>query len=230
MSDRLPDSYQQEGVASPGKKGRFKRFKDRIGRGSQPDGRRLFSHPQSPFRPSGRAKSPDTKNESKVESVKLNHNIQASTTTLTTTAKVELKGSADDNLPMKKAIADLDKEYDLWILADQQLRNDHDKREIMKKYDRILEQNLGSELKPAGTSERRKQLLKFLDLKTNQLKDAANQTRLDDCSRKAKRFFRNAVDCVVATQCLINNAVAPCLPASVACAGVTFLLSVSLII
>jgi hypothetical protein len=43
----------------------------------------------------------------------------------------------------------LDKEYDLWVLADQQLRNDHDEREIMEKYDRILEQSLGSELKPA---------------------------------------------------------------------------------
>ena len=134
--------------------------------------------------------------------------------------------------PSDNAVStELAKDVDLWTTAEEKLRKDSLKCDKLEKYDRILEEHFGAELKPVGTLERRKQFLEFLNSKASQLNAAKeDHSRLDRCSRKAKRFFRKAVECVVATKDIVNIATQPCLPAAAACAGVTFLLSVSKII
>jgi hypothetical protein len=121
---------------------------------------------------------------------------------------------------------------DFWALAKERLRQDTDKREIIDKFDLILKkpENIGSALEHPGTGARRKQIDAFFKSKTKKLESAEDEDRLSQCKKSAKRFFRTAIECVTATQGIINHASAPCLPASVACAGVTLLLTVGLII
>jgi hypothetical protein len=59
------------------------------------------------------------------------------------------------------------------------------------------------------------------------LKDADCDIRLSKCSNKAKRFFKTAAACVIASKDIIAPATAACLPAAVACTAVVFILSVS---
>jgi hypothetical protein len=121
---------------------------------------------------------------------------------------------------------------DFWALAEKQLRHldGLHKREMMKKFDSCLEKNIGSALEPPRTKARREQIIAFIQPKSEKLENAEDQNRLSQCKENAKGFFRIAVKFVTKTQGIINAAAAPCLPASVACAGVTLLLTVSLFI
>jgi hypothetical protein len=140
----------------------------------------------------------------------------------------------DDNtdapLNMKTAAKDSNKDMDLWTIAEKTLRQDGEKRKKLEEYDHILEDYIGSKLKPVGTLERRKQFLGFFNSEIEKLIDADrdSDTLLGACSRKAKRCFKMAVTCVVASKDIIAPATTPCLPAAVACTGVVILLSVSL--
>jgi hypothetical protein len=126
------------------------------------------------------------------------------------------------------AAAGSNKDNDMWTIAEEKLRNDPQKCKKLEKYDRILEDYFGSKLKPVGTLERREQFLGFLRSEIEKLNKTDSETRLSKCSNKAKRFFQSAVRCIMASKDIITAAATPCLPASVACAGVTVLLSVSL--
>jgi hypothetical protein len=121
---------------------------------------------------------------------------------------------------------------DFWALANKKLRVDSSKRKIMEKFDSILEEpeNIGSALEPPGTKSRQQRIDAYITSKIKNLESAEDQNRLSQCKENAKSFFRIAVKCVKATQGLISAATAPCLPASVACAGVTVLLTASLVI
>jgi hypothetical protein len=118
----------------------------------------------------------------------------------------------------------------LWATADKRLREDPQKRKKLEEYDRILEAHFGAKLETIGTPERREQFRGFLDSevkKLNDANDADSDPRLRKCSNKAKRFFKSAVACVIASKDIIAPATAACLPAAVACTGVVVILSVS---
>ncbi|KAH0553091.1 hypothetical protein GP486_006718 [Trichoglossum hirsutum] len=118
---------------------------------------------------------------------------------------------------------------DMWAMADNQLRGDPQKCEMMQKYDRLLESKLppGSKLEPIGTEERRKQAFGFFGSEIERLNaiDTTSYSQLKKCGNKAKRCFKAAVTCIMATRDIVNAAATPRLPASVACMGVTVLLS-----
>jgi hypothetical protein len=230
MSDKVLDSDQQEDIARRRRRNPLNIFKDRVGRGSQPHQFRASSHPRSTSRLSHRGKSPDRKNE-KAE------NAQFTTSAHTSAAPSEAK--LDDNKDVqpstktaqpgaKTAAAGLNKDNDIWTIAEEKLRRDPQKCEKLEKYDRILEKYFGFKLKPIGTLERREQFLGFLGSEIEKLNKTDSETGLKGCSNKAKRFFKSAVGCIIASKDIITAAATPCLPASAACAGVTVLLSVGL--
>ncbi|PMD35782.1 hypothetical protein L207DRAFT_601605 [Hyaloscypha variabilis F] len=136
----------------------------------------------------------------------------------------------DGNVGIDKAAAPTKEPEDFWALAEKQLRHHEGlhKREMMKKFDRCLEKNIGSALEPPRTKARREQIIAFIQPKSEKLENAEDQNRLSQCKENAKGFFRIAVKFVTKTQGIINAAAAPCLPASVACAGVTLLLTMCL--
>jgi len=230
MSDKLPDSNQQDDLARRGRRTLFNRFKDRIRGESQPNQLRPDSHSRSTSRLSHHGKSPDRKNE-KAE------NAQFTTDAHPSAAPVEAKpNDRQDAQPCTQtpqpgtetATAGSNKDNDMWTIAEEELRKDPQKREKLEQYDRILEDYFGSKLKPVGTLERREQFLGFLSSEIEKLDTTDCETRLRKCSNKAKRFFKSARGCILASKDIIAAAATPCLPASVACAGVTVLLSVSL--
>jgi hypothetical protein len=67
---------------------------------------------------------------------------------------------------------------DMWAMADDKLRDDPKKGEIMQKYDRLLEKKLpaGSNLESIGTDERRKQAFDFFESEIQRL-NAIDTTR-----------------------------------------------------
>ena len=116
----------------------------------------------------------------------------------------------------------------LWAIAEQRLRDSAEKGKIMQEYDRILEEKMGFKLEPVGTPERQKQFLDFIDLESKKLdKRAKDISCLGKYTEKAKTSLRTVVDCVLAIKGVINTAASACLPAAIACAGVTVLLTVS---
>jgi hypothetical protein len=224
MSDKLPDSNQRSGVTIHKIKNYVKStFKDRTGKGGQPDGLSPVPRSRNSSRLSRRRKLPDPKNE-KAENAQLTTGAHASAAT---TPEVKPDDNEDAQLRMKTAATNSNKEDDMWTMAERKLRKDPKNCEKLEEYDRILEKQLGSKLMPIGTQERRKQVLEFLDLEIKRLEDTESKTRLGKWGAKAKRFFKETIDFIVLTQSIINTAAAPCLPAAVACAGVTVLLSVS---
>jgi len=225
MSSKSPSSDSAQ--ASDGTSGGKRRFLGGL-LSPQKDGSLFRIRSRSSSRSSRHKKSPDAKDSTKVDTIQSDSSHQVSTSTQVTPSKVN-SGSSDPNLPTHKATTKPDNTDDIWALADQHLRKDPNKKQTLEKYDEILKQELGSALEPPGSEERKKQILKYLQSKTSQLDNPENETRLERFGTGAKSFFRSAVDCVIAAKDVINAAAAPCLPASVACAGVTFLLTVCLI-
>jgi hypothetical protein len=223
MSDKVPDSDQQEDIARRRKPNLLNIFKSDVRRGSQPHQSRASSHPRSTSRLSHCGTSPDRKNEK-------GGNAQSTTSAHTSAAPSEAK--LDDNKDARPgantAAAGPNKDNDMWTIAEAELREDPQKREKLEKFDRILEDHFKSKLKPVGTLERREQFLGFLGSEIEKLNKTDSETRLRKCSNRAKRFFKSAVDCIIASKDIITAAATPCLPASVACAGVSVLLSVGL--
>jgi hypothetical protein len=203
MSDGHPYSDQQEKVADHTEKSHSKR-KDR-GRRFVPDWRGLRSRLRISSLPRSKESS-DLKNES--------NNTQL-------TANDAAPEVMPDN---NKTVGSNDN--DMWTIAEMKLRADPQKRKKLEEYDSILENHFGSKLKDLGTLERRKQFLELLNSEIHILNNINSDSQLSGCSRKAKRCFKSAVGCVVASKSIITTAASPCLPAAVACAGVMVLLSV----
>jgi len=64
----------------------------------------------------------------------------------------------------------------MWTMAEKTIRADPHKGKTMERYDQILEEELGDELKPIGTDERQKQAHDFFNMEIEQL-DAIDTTR-----------------------------------------------------
>lgn len=234
MSNRLPHSDQQEDVASRGNESHIKRFKDRIGRGSQPDGLRPFSRSRSSSRLSRRGKSPDPKNE-KAENAQFTAGANAVTpevkpddnegaqpdTTKEPFARVKQdQKNEDTNLETKTDATVSKKDDDMWKIAEDQLREDQNNRKLLDAYYNILEEKSRVNLEPAGTLERKEQICTFIVSESKRLSDSSKLGRFG-------KVFQQASKWVTATKDVITTAAAPCLPASIACAGVMLILSVS---
>jgi hypothetical protein len=225
MSDKLPDSDGHEDVSKRGRRKFFDKVKERLGKGSQ------LSASRSTSRQADRGKSPD-RTISKAE----NAQVTAGAPTQSAAAPEATRDDQKDDRPRAKttsqpgakttAAAGANTDVDMWAIAEAKLRQDAQKRKKLEQYDRILADYFGAELKPAGSRERREQLLGFLGAEIDKLNQPESETRLSRCSNKAKRFFQSAVRCVMASKDVITAAATPCLPAAVACAGVTVLLSV----
>jgi len=213
MSSRLPYSDQQEDAANHTEKSHSKR---RNRKGKFLGLRIRFSRSRSSSRVPRPGKSPDPKNE------------EANNTQLIICANSAPPGFTPDG---NKAV-DLSNDNDMWTIAEKKLRQDPQKRKKLEKYDSILADHYGLNLKDVGTLERREQFLELLNSEIPKLDniDSDSDSRLSRCSRKAKRCFKSAVGCVIASKGIITAATTPCLPAAVACAGVVVLLSVSLVI
>jgi hypothetical protein len=199
MSDKLPKSDQQKDIARRGRPNPLKILKDRIGRGERLPGR---------------------KNE-QAENTQDAHTSPAP-------SEAKLDNNKNAQPVAKTAAANSNKDKDMWTIAEEELRRDAQKREKLETYDHILEDYFGSKLEPIGTLERREQFLGFLSSEIEKLNKTDSETRLKPRSNKAKRFFKSAVACIIASKDIITAATTPCLPASVACAGVAVLLSVGL--
>lgn len=173
------------------------------------------------------AKLPHRQRRKKSENQKAESTQLAISTQASASIQEVQHDSGEDGKPVVMTAPDSNEVDDMWTKADKKLRMDPQKREKLESYDRILEQQLGSKLKPIGTLERRKQVLDYVDSEIKRFKDADTETWMWKCSKRAKGFFENTVSCVLCVQNIINTAAMPCLPAAVACAGVTVLLSVS---
>jgi len=220
MGDKPLDVNPKDAMARRGWQSLFSRSKDRTHGGSQADSLRPVSNPGSSSQPSVREKSPDREIK---RSEKANLTVSVRNLSAAPGAKVE----DDEDAQSSANAVTPGRIVDFWTIAEAELLKDSQKREKLDKYNLILEKRLGSKLEPSGTPERRKHILDFLHKAVDKLNSADSQTRLSKFKRKASRFFKSTIDFVVATQSTINTAASPCLPASVACAGVTVLLSVS---
>jgi hypothetical protein len=139
----------------------------------------------------------------------------------------------DGNVGSNEAAIGTREPEDFWALAEEQLRKRGSHQcKIMDKFDRVLQKpkNLGSTLEPPNTNARRIQINAFLESRFKKLENAEDENRLGRCKENAKRYLKIAVKSLTATQGIINKATAPCLPAGIACVGVTLLLTVSLFI
>jgi hypothetical protein len=231
MSDRLPHPDQQEAVACRSKKSRLERLKERIGIGSQPDGLRPPSRSSSSSRLSRRGKSPDPKNE-KAENAQFTASANAVNPEIKPDDNEDARPDAtkepfpqvkqdqknkDTNLEPK---TDATEDDDMWKIAEDQLREDQNKRKLLDAYYDILRSKSGAKLEPAGTPKRKEQICTFIVSESKRLPDSSKLGRFGDVFQHASKY-------VIAAKDVITTAAAPCLPASIACAGVMLILSVS---
>jgi hypothetical protein len=212
MKGKPLDANQEVGSASHDRQNPFSRLKHLIGGSS-----RLPRHQKSPYPRIGNAvgakSAASTQSSSAPSAVKAVHNKDAH-------PGANITKSAQASSNPTRAI-------DFWAIAETELLKDPRKSEKLKQYNLVLKTQLGSELEPSGTPERRKQILDFLEKEVERLNSTESQTRLRNFKRKTSRFFNRAIRFVVGTHDIIKEATSHCLPASVACVGVVVLLSVS---
>ena len=125
-------------------------------------------------------------------------------------------GKADD----AQATADSTQKDNMWMIAEAQLRQDKKMNNLLDRYYDILKSKLKEDLKPAGTLERRNQISAFILSESNHFHDTSK-------SGEFAGVFKKAADCILNAEKVISAATQPCLPASIACAGVMLVLSVS---
>ena len=182
------------------------------------------SRSQSPSpRQSQLTQSSDSKNNSAVEVTSLDPN-----TLPPATAKIEPAASEPDLTPKQDSV-DSNDEGDLWAIAEEKLRCDPNTKATLEEYDRILQEEEKSQLEPFTKEERKLQAARYLESKVKELQEIKDGTRLAGFRAKIKRFLRSAADCIIEAHVVIGPATSACLPASVACAGVTLLLKVSVV-
>ena len=136
---------------------------------------------------------------------------------------------SEPDLTANQDSVDSNDEGDLWAIAEEKLRGDPNTRTTLQEYDRILQEEEKSQLEPTTKEERKLQAARYLESKVKELQEIKDGTRLAGCRAKIKRFLRSAADCIIEAHTVIGPATATCLPASVACAGVTLLLKVSVV-
>jgi hypothetical protein len=116
--------------------------------------------------------------------------------------------------------ADSAQENDMWKIAEAQLRQDKNKKKLLDAYYDILKFKLKEDLEPAGTPERQKQISAFIVSESMCFHETSKLGKFSSVLKKAAK-------CILKAEQVISTAAQPCLPASIACAGVMLVLSVS---
>ena len=107
----------------------------------------------------------------------------------------------------------------MWEIAETQLRQDKKKNELLDAYYEILESKLEG-LDRSSTPQKLKQISSFIESESKRFQDTSKLGTFSSVLKKA-------VDCILRAEKIISAAAQPCLPASIACAGVMLVLSVS---
>jgi hypothetical protein len=110
-------------------------------------------------------------------------------------------------------------EDDMWKIAEAQLRQDEKMNELLDAYYEILKSKL-KDLDSLSTPERQKQISAFIESEAESFQDASKLGTFASVLEKAAK-------CILKAENIISAAAQPCLPASIACAGVMLVLSVS---
>ncbi|OCK76743.1 hypothetical protein K432DRAFT_305689, partial [Lepidopterella palustris CBS 459.81] len=113
----------------------------------------------------------------------------------------------------------------MWKIAEAQLRRDEKKGKLLDAYYDILKSKLKEDLEPAGTRERQKQIYDFITSEFNSFHGTSQSGTFSSVLRKAASCVKKAADCVLKAENVISAAAQPCLPASIACAGVMLVVS-----
>lgn len=229
-------------AAGRGKKSRREQWKERLRGSTQPDWLQLFSRgrPRQSSRtpspiPSG-GKADDTQatagaSASELE-ISVKHEAKRAAATNGTIPVIKLDDKADDNQDAElnatmdgsqdqgNENTDLDAADNMWTIAEVRLRQDKQKNKLLDRYYDILKSKLKEDLEPAGTLERRKQITAFIESESKHFHDTSK-------SGEFASVFKKAADCILKAEKVISAAVQPCLPASIACAGMMLVLSVS---
>lgn len=117
-------------------------------------------------------------------------------------------------------VADSAQEDDMWKIAEAQLRRDEEKKQLLDAYYEILKSKLKNDLEPSGTRGRQKQISAFIISESNSFHGTNKLGTFGTVLKKA-------ADCVLKVEKVISTAAQPCLPASIACAGMMLVLSVN---
>jgi hypothetical protein len=110
---------------------------------------------------------------------------------------------------------------DMWEIAKDQLRQDEKMNKLLDAYYDILNSKL-KDLETSGNTERQtqKQVSTFIVSVSESFRDTSKLGTFASVLKKA-------ADCILMAEKVISAAAQPCLPASIACAGVMLVLSVS---
>lgn len=110
-------------------------------------------------------------------------------------------------------------EDDMWKSAEAELRQDKKMNKLIDAYYEIMDAKLKN-LNSVSTPERQKQISDFIESESQTLQDANKSGTFASVLKKAATYILKA-------EKIISSAAEPCLPASIACAGVMLVLSVS---
>ncbi|KAH6714372.1 hypothetical protein BKA61DRAFT_517572, partial [Leptodontidium sp. MPI-SDFR-AT-0119] len=113
--------------------------------------------------------------------------------------------------------ADSAQEDNMWKIAEDQLRHDKKENELLDAYYDILKSKL-NDFDSSNTSERQKQISAFIESESKIFEDASKLGPFASVLKKG-------AGCILKAEKVISAAAQPCLPASVACAGVMLVLS-----
>lgn len=141
------------------------------------------------------------------------------TEVMAATDRFQLQEYQDKDLETNTDAADSGQEDDMWKIAEAQLRRDEKMNKLLDAYDEILKSKLKN-LDSFSTPERQKQISAFIESKSESFQDAS---KLDTFASVLKK----AANCILKAEKAISAAAQPCLPASIVCAGVMLVLSVS---
>lgn len=110
-------------------------------------------------------------------------------------------------------------EDSMWRIAETQLRQDKKKNELLDAYYNILKSKV-KDLDSSSTPKMLKQISAFIESESKRVQDTSKLGTFSSILKKA-------ADCILKAEKVISAAAQPCLPASIACAGVMLVLSVS---
>jgi hypothetical protein len=112
-----------------------------------------------------------------------------------------------------------------WLKGEQKLRDDPDKKSLLKKYNEILGVELDVDLDSLEPDDRHKKLIQVLEKKVEEL-DAKKITLLLGCTPGFEKSLKNIFQNLLGAKDLISAAASASPPASIACAGVAVIFTV----
>ena len=115
----------------------------------------------------------------------------------------------------------------IWMKAEERLKQDKKKREILDAYQKILKAEFGAKFNPSDSTGRQKQLCQLLETKVQDLKEHKLAVRLGGHTLDVEKQLNSVFKSILIAKDLINTAAYASPPAAMACAGVAVILTVS---